>query len=233
MVQKRVKAYLFVVMACCIGGLAKAQTQHHPYYDIERKVHFGFAMGTNFSDFKYSFSDNFYKNDSLDRVEVGLIPGITLGAICNFHIRERLDFRMIPSLLLAQRNVNFLFNDRPENIKTIESVYADLPMYLKYKSTRHRNVRFYVTGGFEFAYDIAAKEGSEKDFFDPNIALKHMNYMYMYGCGFDFYFPYFKFSPEIRVANTVNNVLDADPTVYSDSFSKMRSRLIMISFQFE
>lgn len=233
MVQNRVKAYLFVIIGLCIGGLAKAQTQHHPYYDVERKVHFGFAMGTNFADFKYTFSDNFYRNDSLETVNVGLIPGITLGAICNFHIRERLDFRFIPSLLLSQRNVNFLFRDEPENVKTIESVYADLPMYFKYKSTRHRNWRFYVTGGAEIAYDIAANEGGEKDFFNPNIALKHMNYMYMYGCGFDLYFPYFKFSPEIRIANSINNVLDPDPTVFSDSFSSIRSRLIMISFQFE
>jgi len=222
-----------MVLALFVFSKSYSQTQHHPYYDIERKVHFGFAMGTNFSDFKYSFSDNYYKNDSLDFVEVGLIPGITLGAICNFHIRERLDLRLIPSLLLSQRNLTYTFNDRPESVKTIESVYADLPVYLKYKSTRHGNWRFYVTSGFELAYDIAAEQGAEKDFFDPNVALKHMNYMYIYGCGFDFYFPYFKFSPEIRVANTFNNVLDPHGTVYSDSFSKLRTRMIMISFQFE
>jgi len=103
----------------------------------------------------------------------------------------------------------------------------------KYKSTRHNNVRFYVLGGGEFAFDIASKAGSEKDFFDPNIAFKPNNIFYTWGCGFDFYFPYFKFSPEIRVANGINNVLDPHESVYSDSFSKMRNRMILISFHFE
>lgn len=215
----------------CLAGFA--QTRHHPYYDVERKVHFGFAMGTNFADVKYSLSEEFYGGDSVNRVNIGLIPGITLGGICNFHLRERWDVRIIPSLLLSQRNVFFTLNDGSERTKTVESVYADLPVLLKYKSERHGNVRFYLLGGVEYAFDIAANEGAEKDFFDPNIAFKRQNLFYVYGCGFDLYFPYFKFSPEIRIANGINNVLDAHSTIYSSSFSSMRSRMIMISFQFE
>lgn len=210
-----------------------SQTLHHPYYDVERKVHFGFSMGTNFADVKYTLSDRFYANDSLLRVNVATIPGITLGGICNFHLRERWDIRLIPSLLLSQRNVVFQFSDGLEKTKTIESVYADLPFLLKYKSTRHNNVRLYVLAGGEYAFDIAANEGAEKDFFDPNISFKRQNLFYVYGFGFDLYFPYFKFSPEIRIANGITNILDAHSTVYSNSFSKLRSRMIMISFQFE
>lgn len=227
--NRLIAPFVFILIA----QTSFAQTQHHPFYDIEKKVHFGFSMGTNFSDFKYSFKDNFYTNDTLSKVNIGLIPGISLGAICNFHIKERLDFRIIPSLLLTQRNVAFTFSNGFENVKTIESVYADLPLLIKYKSTRHNNVRFYVLGGTEFAFDIASKAGSEKDFFDPNIALKPNNFFYVWGCGFDFYFPYFKFSPEIRIANGINNVLDPHESVYSDSFTKLRNRMILISFHFE
>lgn len=225
--------YLIFFSALFYSGNLIAQTQHHPYYDIEKKVHFGFSMGTNFSDLQYRFSENYYGNDSLNSVNMSVIPGISLGAICNFHIRERLDLRIIPSLLLSQRNVEFFFANGAERIKTIESVYANLPLLLKYKSTRHGNWRFYTLGGLEYSYDIASQQGSEKDFFDPNIALRTNNFSYSFGCGFDLYFPYFKFSPEIRVANGFNNVLDPHETVYSDSFSKMKNRMILISFHFE
>lgn len=227
------KTLLTPVLLLFMSSAALAQTQHHPYYDIEKKVHFGFSMGTNFSDIQYNMSESFYKNDSLLTVGVGLIPGITLGAICNFHIKERLDLRIIPSLLLSQRNMNFNFANGAFRFKTIESVYANLPIHLKYKSTRHGNWRFYVLGGGEYSYDIASNQGAEKDFFNPNIALKKHNYSYTWGFGFDLYFPYFKFSPEIRIANGVNNVLDPHETVYSDSFSKFRNRMILISFHFE
>lgn len=214
-------------------GALQAQTQHHPYYDIEKKVHFGFTLGTNFSDLKYSFKSNFYTNDTLNYLNIKTTPGITLGAICNFHLHENLDLRLIPSLLLSQRNVDFTFSNGLFKTKTVESVYADIPVLLKYKSARHGNVRFYVLGGAEYAYDIAAKQGDQKDYFDPNIAFRHNNFFYDWGFGFDFYFPYFKFSPEIKIANGINNVLDPDKTVYSDSFSKIRNRMILLSFHFE
>ena len=122
-----------VLIVLLMADKSFSQTRHHPYYDVERKVHFGFSMGTNFADVKYSLSDRFFNNDSLHRVNIGLVPGITLGGICNFHLRERWDIRIIPSLLLSQRNVFFQFSNGEERTKTIESVYADLPVILKYK----------------------------------------------------------------------------------------------------
>lgn len=228
------KRVLFISFLSLLSFGLMAQTQNNPRYDIIKKVHFGFSLGTNFSDVRYNFSEDFYQNDTLNRVNVQLIPGITLGAIANFHLHERFDLRFIPSLLLTQRSILFNFNDNDgERLKTIESVYADIPMMFKYKSIRHNNVRFYVLGGAEYAYDIAAQEGTQRDFFDPNIAYKKHNFFWLYGCGFDLYFPYFKFSPEIRIANGINNILDPHDAVFSDTFSKLRTRMIMISFHFE
>ncbi|MBI3142739.1 MAG: PorT family protein [Bacteroidetes bacterium] len=232
MLTKRIS---FTAILCIWGAVTyvHAQTQHHPFYDIEKKLHFGFSLGTNFSDLKLSYKDNYYPNDTLMTVDVGLIPGITLGAICNFHLTERLDLRIIPSLLLTQRNLIYTFGQNDIRNKTTESVYANLPVLIKYKSVRHNNFRLYTIAGGEYSYDIASKAGASKDYFDPDVAFKPHNFSYTWGVGCDFYFPYFKFSPEIRVANGLNNLLDPHETVYSDSFSKIRNRMIVLSMHFE
>lgn len=225
-----------VLLSCIVlfvVQLAFSQTQHNPFYDYRKGFHFGFTLGTNFADVKYNFADDFYRNDTLNRVDIEHPPGITLGPIVNLHLRERLDLRSMPSLLLSQRNILYTFNDGTQERKDIESVYIDIPVLIKYKSTRHQNLRFYVVGGGKYSYDIAAKEGRVKDPFDPNVSLRRNNYFWIYGCGLDMYFKYFKFSPEIRVCNGINNVLDPHPTVFTSSFDKIRTRLVMITFHFE
>lgn len=230
--------FLLLSITFCSLGIVKAQTWHNPYYDIEKRVHFGFTLGTHFSDVRYRFDESFYQNDTLNRVNIGISPGITLGPIINLHITERFDIRSMPSLLLTQRTIQYEFNEFEgqgafTKNKNIESVYIDLPLLFKYKSERHQNLRFYVIGGGKYSYDIASQEGRTRDPFDPNVVYKKHNWFWVYGCGLDMYFKYFKFSPEIRVCNGLNNVIEPHESVYTSIFDRINTRIVMISFHFE
>ena len=210
-----------------------AQTKNNPLYDYNKKIHFGFSIGTNIAGFSHRFSENFYQNDTLLRIEKKHFPGITLGAISNLHLGEHFDVRLIPSLILSERAIDYHFRDGTTITKEIESVFIEAPLTVKFKSVRRNNVRFYVLAGGKLSYDMSSQADTEQNPFDPFVALKPRSYYYEFGFGFDFYFPYFKFSPELKISRGINNVLDKDPYVYSNSFQFLRSNVIFLSFHFE
>jgi hypothetical protein len=202
-------------------------------FDFARWVHFGFCLGTNVADFKYRLSDSFYHMDTFRKVTIHKTPGITLGAISDFHFFDYFDLRFIPSLVITQRTITYNLTNGESVDKNIESIFADLPLLIKYKSVRHGNVRFYVVGGAKASYDWSSQAGAARNPNDPFVAITPWNYYYEFGCGLDLYMPFFKFSPEIKLSRGINNILAPNNDIYSNSFSKIFSNFIFISFHFE
>jgi hypothetical protein len=210
-----------------------AQTRNLELFDYSKKMHFGFTLGTNYANFKYDLSEKFYKNDSLNKIDITRYPGITLGAIADLHLGGYFDLRLIPSLVLTQRDIVYSYKDGITITKPIESIFAEIPLLVKYKSTRHGNVRFYVIGGVKVAYDFGSESKVTRDPDKPVVALEPWNYYYEFGCGLDMYFFYFKFSPEVKLSKGINNILTPFDDNYSGSFSRLRSNLIFFSLNFE
>lgn len=231
--RNKVVIILALAFFSLISTQIKAQTMNNPLYDYEKWIHFGLIIGTNVADFRYEFSDNFYRDDTLLRVNIQRYPGFTLGAIANLHMGEHFDLRLIPTLLLNQRTIHYEFVDGTKEAKEIESVMIEFPLLLKFKSVRHNNVRFYVVGGVKYSYDMASQATAERDPYDPIVALYPDNYYYEFGFGFDLYFPYFKFAPELKLSRGINNLLVDYPSVYTNSFDKLFSNFLFLSFQFE
>lgn len=214
-------------------GIAFGQTKNNPLYDYNKRLHFGFSVGTNVAGFSHKFSEDFHKNDSLLGIEKQHFPGITLGAIANLHLGEHFDLRFIPSLVLSERAMKFKFRNEPAVEKNIESVFIEAPLTFKFKSVRHENTRFYVIGGGKLSYDMASEANKAQNPFEPFLAIKPRSYYYEFGFGFDFYFPYFKFSPELKISRGLTNIHSEDQYVFSQSFSALRSNVIFLSLHFE
>ncbi|MGZ5243568.1 MAG: type IX secretion/gliding motility protein PorT/SprT [Bacteroidia bacterium] len=217
----------------------KAQI-NKPFYDYSRRVHFGFTIGSSFSRFKYDFSPKWYTQDTFARVNSMGYPGITLGAVVNLHLgstrsylREHFDIRFIPSLVLAERRIKYTFYDSFTQEKKVESALVEAPFLMKFKSERHRNVRFYVIGGVKYSYDLGSDHKATRDPSDPQVIITPHTFSYEYGTGLDLYFPFFKFSPEVKVAKGMNNILQPDHAAYSGIFSRFRSNFVYFSLFFE
>lgn len=210
-----------------------AQTKNLEQFDYARWIHFGFTLGTNIANFKYQLSDSFYFKDSIRKVSVHTYPGITIGAISDIHIFQYFDLRIMPSLVIADRTLAFQFRNGTSIDKNIESISAEVPVLLKYKSVRHNNMRFYVLGGGKFGYDFSSNSAANHDPGNPLVALEPWNYYYEFGCGLDMYFYYFKFSPEIKMSKGLNNILAPGTDIYSKSFKKIYSNFIYFSLHFE
>ncbi len=228
----RKKIVLFFIAFLAFTS-AFGQGKNNPFYDYNRKIHFGFMIGTDFSDFKYDFSNSWYSQKTIHTVEVQHVPGITLGAVSDIHLSEHFHLRFIPTLVLTQRNVKYGTTGDTVAPKQVESAIVEFPLLLKFASERHNDVAFYVIGGGKFGWDLSSDFKAVKNPLNPKLAVIPQNFSYEFGAGLDMYFPLFKFSPEIKLSRGINNVLYKDGTIYTDIFSRFRSNFLFISFYFE
>jgi hypothetical protein len=206
-----------------------------PKYDHQR-IHFGFTLGLNSSNFRVQKVDDFKELDSIYSIEPGAVMGLNLGIISNLRIGNHFDLRFIPALSFAQRNLdyNFYYPGSSGNLitKKIESTYLEFPLNLKFKSKRINNYRVYVLAGGRYSIDMVSQAkvlNRDKDI----VKLERYDYGYEIGVGFDFYMTYFKFSPEIKMFNGLNNLLVSENTALAKPLEGLRSKIFLISFTFE
>lgn len=200
--------------------------------DDLKPFHMGFSFTTNYGKFKISRDPDLLFQDSLLSMRAQGYPGFGLGGIANLRLGKYFDFRALPQLHFNSRNINYQFRDRSVDI-SVESVSFDLPLLVKYKSYRHNNFRMYVIGGVRLTHDFAAREDRVRGPFLEVVALKKQSISYEFGVGCDIYTYMFKFSPEIKMTNTITNMISQDPYIYNGSIGMLQSRLLQISFHFE
>lgn len=224
---------LFVLITTSSFGQRK-KVQNLPNYD-RQKIHFGFLLGINTTDFVIRRIPRFNQLDTLYTVESAPQTGFNLGIIGNLRLSENFDLRFIPDLAFSQRNLEYTFIDAGKTItvtKEIESTFLEFPLDIKFKSNRINNYRVYVLAGAKYTIDMISQakvENQDKDF----VKLRKNDYGYQIGLGFDFYLERFKFSPELKMYHGMRNLLVNDPKIFSTSLESLKSKVFLISFTFE
>ncbi len=200
-------------------------------YDY-KKLHFGFTVGTNNSVFKTYESKSTFTNDTLLTFLSKKGPGMQLGIVSDLRVNEHIALRFIPILLFSERSIEYKFTDPLQNsTKKVESSIIDLPLLFKFRSDRINNWRFYVIGGVKYWIDMSSQQDVNAEVLKLKTIRKGV--AFEYGLGWDFYLPYFKFSPEIKFYQGVSNVLVDEKHIFSSSFDKLIPRGFIISFLFE
>lgn len=205
-----------------------------PAYDRQR-VHFGFLLGMNVTDFKIKRVPYFNSIDTLFRVESDKQSGFNIGIIANVGLNELFSVRFAPDLAFSQRNLLYTFYDGSKPVvvtKDIESTFLEFPFDLKLKSKRVNNYRMYVLAGARYNIDMVSQakvQNKDKDF----VKLRRNDYGYQVGAGIDFYMERFKFGTEIKMYHGLRNLLVDDPAVFTSSIDALRSRIFQLSFTFE
>ena len=215
------------------AGNGQRMRMMDPYiYDL-KKWHFGVTLPMNYAKLKLNRADNFIAQDSIKNIIVNGTPGIGLGGIVDLKLVDFFNLRTLPSLNFHQREMIYEFDDRTDRVD-IESVTLDFPINLKYKSALHKkHVRFYTVAGGRVGYDFQSRADEERGPFKKLIALNTFSASYEIGFGFDFYLPFFKFSPEIKMVNSVYNMHSSDDFIYSQGIGSLYPRMIQISLHFE
>lgn len=229
---------LIILFMIAFANKSFAQRQgvlNLPKYD-KAKLHFGFTLGINSASFNIKYADDFRKQDSIYTVNADRSSGLNLGIISDLRIGKHFNLRFIPSLSFAQRNLvySLYVNDtlKGKPLKKIESTYLEFPLDLKLKSERLTNIRFYVLVGGKYAIDMVSQaKVVNKD--REIVKLKRYDYGYHIGLGMDIYMTYFKFSPEIKMYNGLNDLLAQDGRTYSKPLKSLYAKTFLVSFTFE
>jgi hypothetical protein len=220
-----------IIFFTALFGQTFAQ-QVNPLYDIQ-KVHFGFSIIGNSGKLKYTTSPDILDVDTVQQINTLSFPGFGVGGIMNVRLGDYWDFRTMVNIQFVERHLVYTFKGGGEEIAKVNSTYMEIPLLLKYKSQRNKNFRFYWVGGLNYRYDFASDINTDRSNTKPIVALTPATWSYDFGAGFDLYFEYFKFSPEIRISNGIGNSLVKDPFIFSSSLERMSPKLIQFFLHFE
>ncbi|MBR4970404.1 MAG: PorT family protein [Paludibacteraceae bacterium] len=220
----------------------KAQHAHgqvNNLVSVDNKLyHFGFILGLNMMDFNPSHSAVV---DADGKIWFGedtrLMPGFSVGIISDLRIFSWLNLRFTPVLLFNQRNLTFRDADGVEcedGMINVQSNIMEFPLSFKIRAQRKHNYRPYLLAGAAMTVDMGRDS-------ENAIMLKQVDYGVEVGVGIDFYLPYFKLCPELKFYFGLGDVLERErPEIaditdmkYTHALSKLTSRLIVLSFNFE
>lgn len=137
----------------------------------------------------------------------------------------------MPKAGFYDHELDYNYTDDTHQNQLIETTMVELPILLKYKSMRRGNVRMYMVGGVTPSIEASGKNDVAST--SANLDVNKVNLTIDAGLGFDFYFPLFKFSQEIRFQRGVVNMLGDDQSIYSDPLKRINTNTISIYFIFQ
>jgi hypothetical protein len=221
----------------------------------DENLHFGFTFQYIGSEYKIQKKVDWREpqsgdgeTESLKSISSSVHPGFGLGFVSNLYLTKHLDLRFTPTLVFADRVVDYEFLSAktyeqdavpsPEGLtrRAVASTMVEFPLLLKLKSDRRGNFRAYLVGGAKYGMDIVSKkkaDDGDKVYFAKYLKNKKNILSYEVGIGFDLYFDYFKLSPEIKLSNSFNSVLKPDLEPYSNPIEKLFLRNFIFSLYFE
>jgi len=203
----------------------------------DKFYHLGIALIFNTSHFQVTPHPNLLGSDSILSVNPENTGGFGLAGLHTFNINPHLEFRVVfPQLMFSYKNLTYstTFPDGKQSVATkqIESILLGFPLQVKFLSDRMQNFRFYVLGGVNYQYDLSSNATARKA--DDLVKLNPYDFSIEAGIGFQFFFPVFILSPELKISNGVINVHHRDPNlIYSNTIDKLKSRMIVFSLIFE
>lgn len=229
---KGLRLLLLFGMLLVTGALhAQLRIPNMPEHD-SKWYYFGITFGANYSSFRMTNTKSFAVNDTFKRVQPKWGPGFHIGLMGNLRLTKFVDLRFIPSLVFAEKGITTVDMDNVEKTEKVESIYMQLPLQLKFKSDRIGNFRFYGLLGGKFDYDLASNARSRRQ--DEFLRVKPIDVGAEVGIGFEFFYPNFIFSPEIKISQGFLNEHSKDEQIpLSNTIDRISTRMIVFSIHLE
>lgn len=234
--MKRIAILLLLVICVAPAWSQQRKIQNRPYID-QRRFHYGFSIGLNFQD--YEFTNLSFVNQEGEQWMVDVAdyaPGFSVGVLGELYLTRHLALRFLPSLHFGSKNITFRDYSglKGEEKQSVKSAYLATPVELKFSAPRVNNYRPYLMAGISPTYDLGLKKGD-------HLLFKPMDCYLEIGLGCDYYFPFFKFIPELKfcfgLANILNknreDLTDESLMKFTESVTGTRSKMFVLTFYFE
>ena len=230
--------FVFIILSL-VASPTFAQERELYLTDHDSKpYYFGITLGANVASFHIEHHPRFLQYDSVYTVNPEYTAGFQLGLLATAGLSNRFEVRFNPMLLFTDRGLTYklkytdLFEQSDSVTKKIESVITTFPLQIKFFSDRIGNFRVYMLAGVKADIDLASNARAKRA--EELVKIQKYDYGIEAGIGFNFYFPSFILSPEIKVSNGLKNIHSRDENLkYSNVLDRITSRMIVFCIHLE
>jgi len=230
---------IYLILSCLFFFNA-VRAQNWGWEDDFEAIHFTYTLQYVTSQYKvYPGAD---WQHALASMRSPVTSGFAVGLGLSKNIHENVELRLVPTLTLADRQIQYGFHNlvgiSPDGNpsyyidREVKASLLEFPLSAKLKSTRLHNFGAYLVGGLKYSADISSgKRNNDADKVPLEKMLKNSKSYLSYeaGMGFDLYLKYFKLSPEIKYSSSINNILRQDNSVFSQPIDKLMLRNVTFS----
>jgi hypothetical protein len=249
-----VKNLLYIFLLSLLSFQAFSQHKEEGGVNLPKfyknRMHFGFALAYNKTDFRiHTVKNSAFPDTVIGEVTYGLKsvytksdPGFALGIISDFRLHEYIRLRFTPNISFASRSLEYTLQNANRDStkiykKSVESTFIILPLELKLQSKRLDNFGAYVIVGGGYTLDLVSKKKGQAiggaNQLDDAVQLKRDDYFYSGGAGVDFYLQYFKLGLEVKVLQGTKNLIQPLNNIFTKSIDKVNSKMVIFSITFE
>jgi len=218
--------FLLILGFPSLGQGKKYIQMHDEFYD-EKPLHFGFMFGLTSSNYYANGFPSVLVNDVTGEPLSLTSPrtfGFQIGGIVNYALSKHVEAKTGLNIALYDRQIQFA----NEDLISRESTWLEIPMLLKFRSVRRQNHRMYLLTGLKLGLEANVKKKNTA------VTANTSELSLEYGIGFERFYRFFKFSPEIRISHGLNNLFVPPGTTNSYSkLSQLNSHTISLIFNFE
>ncbi|NVO84581.1 type IX secretion/gliding motility protein PorT/SprT [Hymenobacter terrestris] len=218
------------------GQVKSVTTDNLLGYD-DRPLHLGLYVAPNFSRYLIEQAPGYPEQEKVSANSI-ISPGFSVGFLGELRLGEYGALTFAPGVSFLTRRIEFKdqgyvqdvtrYPNDPKEIEDQEigSTQVDFPLLFKLKSQRRRNTRVYLVAGVKPSLNMGGRRK------DPEVNLLQAadsDFAIEYGVGLDLFYPFFKFSPELRFSNGLKNLyVPSTNDVYSRSLQSMKSNTVTL-----
>ena len=240
---RRAKVIILSILLLC--GVAESHAQG--YFGLtnnsgsdDKRTSYGFFLGMHNASYQLRYTPEFLSdpnNDDIHSILPKFTPGFSLGFIGIYRFHDQANLIFTPKIGFYEYKVDVNYFDpssgssyRTEELVN-EATQVELPLVFKYRSMRFNNTRMFFVGGGSYLFNT--KPPADLNL-DPIVTARN-DFTVEAGIGFEIYFKYFKFAPEIRFSHGVNNIYNRDrtPVEIQNSIESIRRKSISILLNFQ
>lgn len=224
----------------------------------DKFISYGFFLAGHTNYYQLKYSEEFLNGANPYLANIRSItpvytPGFSLGFLGVIRIHDQFNVLVTPKIGFYEfrTDINYFTSDLdpsliqqdpnagptlPSGTRTVvtEATMVELPLLFKYKAQRFNNSRMFFMGGGSAMWRTKSQEEADLE----SLVTTGRDFTLELGMGFDMYFKYFKFSPEIRFSHGLLNIyrpeaMGGGNQQFGEAISELRRKSITLYLHFQ